>query len=194
MQDLLPNKNAERKSQREKICTKKKTRRRNSRRAAARPVERHSLSIYSGSTWLGNIEQRGNEYTAETIRGKRIGRFAAFACMFALGRAYAGYHPPSEGEDDALAVAENLLTEIGQEFDREELRSIWRSDAFAEFRKLFGKFEQVGIADQPNEEIAAWCAELCQCARNGVSALEYDSGRSINGNSNNGNATHHGSK
>jgi hypothetical protein len=120
--------------------------------------------------------------------------FAAFACMFALGRAYAGYHPPSEGEDDALAVAENLLTEIGQEFDREELRSIWRSDAFAEFRKLFGKFEQVGIADQPNEEIAAWCAELCQCARNGVSVLEYDSTRSINGNSNNGNATHHGSK
>jgi hypothetical protein len=76
MQDLLPNKNAERKSQRKKICTKKKTRRRNSRRAAARPVERHSLSIYSGSTWLGNIEQRGNEYTAETIRGKRIGCFA----------------------------------------------------------------------------------------------------------------------
>ena len=58
--------------------------------------------------------------------------FAAFACMFALGRAYAGYHPPSEGEDDALAVAENLLAEIGQEFDRGELRSIWRSDAFAE--------------------------------------------------------------
>jgi hypothetical protein len=95
--------------------------------------------------------------------------FAAFARMFALGRAYAAYHPPSEGEDDALAVAENLLTEIGQESDPEELRAIWRSDAFAEFRKLFGTFEQVGVADQPAKEIAVWCAELRECARGGVS-------------------------
>ena len=76
MQDLLPNKNAERKSARKKIRTKKKMHGRNSRRVSARPVERHSLSIYSGSIWLGNIEQLGNEFTAETVCGKRIGRFA----------------------------------------------------------------------------------------------------------------------
>ena len=89
MQDLLANKNAERKSQRKKICTKKKMRRRNSRRAAARPVERDSLSIYSGTIWLGNVEQRGNEFTAETVRGKRIGCFATLTAatnaVYAVG-------------------------------------------------------------------------------------------------------------
>ena len=81
--------------------------------------------------------------------------FAAFACMFALGRAYAGYHPPSEGEDDALAVAENLLTEIGQEFDREELRSIWRSDAFAEFRKLRYLLRRTARVDRAHADAGA---------------------------------------
>jgi hypothetical protein len=91
--------------------------------------------------------------------------FAALACMLALGRAYAGYHPPSEGEDDALAVAGDLLTQIGQEFDPKELRTIWRSDAFAEFRKIFRRFEQVGVADQSAEEIGAWCVELRECVQ-----------------------------
>jgi hypothetical protein len=79
MQDLLPPKNAERKSQRKKIRTKKKIRGRNSRLASARPVEQHSLAIYSGTTWLGDVEQRDNEFTAKTIRGKRIGCFASLA-------------------------------------------------------------------------------------------------------------------
>jgi hypothetical protein len=77
MQDLLPNKNAERKSQRKKIFTKKKKMRgRNSRRASTRPVERHSMSVYSGTLWLGSIEQVGDEFTAKTIKGKKIAVFA----------------------------------------------------------------------------------------------------------------------
>jgi hypothetical protein len=75
MQDLLPLKNAPRKSEREKIRRKKKIRRRNSRGSSARAVERHSLSVYSGTIWLGLIEQVGEEFTAKTITGKKIGIF-----------------------------------------------------------------------------------------------------------------------
>jgi hypothetical protein len=76
MQDLLKNKIAPRKSERKKIRRKKKIRGRNSRRSSVRPVERHHMSIYSGTTWLGNVDQRGNEYTARSIRGKKIGCYA----------------------------------------------------------------------------------------------------------------------
>lgn len=62
--------------------------------------------------------------------------FAAFARMFALGRAHGGYHP-SEGEAAALEIAENLLAKIDLEFDLDRLRAIWRSSAFAEFREKF---------------------------------------------------------
>ena len=54
MQDLLPHKKASRKSERKKIRRKKKIRGQNSRRSSARAVERHSLSVYSGTIWLGN--------------------------------------------------------------------------------------------------------------------------------------------
>jgi hypothetical protein len=72
----MPNKIAPRKSERKKNRRKKRIRRRNSRRTDARPVERHHLSIYSGTTWLGNVDQHGNEYTARSIRGKKIGCYA----------------------------------------------------------------------------------------------------------------------
>jgi hypothetical protein len=90
--------------------------------------------------------------------------FAAFANMFALGRAHASYDP-SEGETAALAVAEDLLAEIDLEFDPEQLRAIWRSDAFAEFREQFHQFGPQGFDDRPSEEIAVWCVELWECAR-----------------------------
>jgi hypothetical protein len=76
MQDLLPLKKASRKSEREKIRRKKKIRGQNSRCSSARAVERHSLSVYSGTIWLGNVDQHGNEYTARSIRGKKIGCYA----------------------------------------------------------------------------------------------------------------------
>jgi hypothetical protein len=79
MQDLLPNNNAERKSQRKKHRSKKKIRGQDSRRASARAVERHQLSVYSGIIWLGDVNQHGNEFTAKTIRGKKIGCFASLA-------------------------------------------------------------------------------------------------------------------
>ena len=73
--DLLPKKIGKRKSARRKIRPKKKNTRGNSRRSPARAVERHSLSVYSGTVWLGNVEQRGNQFTAKSIRGKKIGCF-----------------------------------------------------------------------------------------------------------------------
>jgi hypothetical protein len=97
--------------------------------------------------------------------------FAAFACMFALGRAHASYHP-NEGEAAALAVAENLLAEIDLEFDCEQLRATWRSDAFKEWRQQLGQFGAAGIADQPGEKIGVWCAALWECARAGLSASD----------------------
>jgi hypothetical protein len=90
--------------------------------------------------------------------------FAALACMFALNRVHAGYHR-SEGEDAALAVAEDLLAELDLEFDPKQLRTIWRSDAFAEFRERLHQFGPQGPDDRPNEEIAVWCAGLGECAR-----------------------------
>jgi hypothetical protein len=75
MQDLLPNKIALCKSARKKNRTKKKIRGRNSRGNSAHALERHLYSVYSGQIWLGNIDQRGNAYTAKTIRGKPIGTF-----------------------------------------------------------------------------------------------------------------------
>jgi hypothetical protein len=77
--DLVPNKTTSRKSPRKKNRTKKKFRGRNCWRTSAQPVEQHSLAIYSGTTWLGDIEQHGNEFTAKTIRGKKIGCFASLA-------------------------------------------------------------------------------------------------------------------
>jgi hypothetical protein len=72
----MPFKNAPRKSERKKIRRKKKIRGQNSRRSSARAVERHSLSVYSGTIWLGSTEQVGDEFTAKTIKGKKIGIFA----------------------------------------------------------------------------------------------------------------------
>jgi hypothetical protein len=77
MQDLLPNKNAPRNSERNKNRRKKKIRGRNSRHSSARAVERHSLSVYSGTIWLGSIEQVGDEFTAKTIKGKKIAVFGS---------------------------------------------------------------------------------------------------------------------
>jgi hypothetical protein len=77
MQDLLPLQNAPRKSEHEKIRRKKKIREQNSRRSSARAVERHSLSVYSGTIWLGSIEQVGDAFTAKTIKGKKIGIFGS---------------------------------------------------------------------------------------------------------------------
>jgi hypothetical protein len=75
MPDLLPTKNRKRKSARRKIRSKKKNPRGNSRRVSPRPLERHFLAIYAGTTWLGNVEQRGPEFVAKTVRGKKIGCF-----------------------------------------------------------------------------------------------------------------------
>jgi hypothetical protein len=72
--DLIANKIGKRKSRREKIRRKRKIRR-NSRRSSARAVERHSLSVYSGTIWLGSIEQVCDEFTVKTIKGKKIGIF-----------------------------------------------------------------------------------------------------------------------
>ena len=72
--DLIANKIRKRKSRREKIRRKRKIRR-NSRRSSARAVERHSLSVYSGTIWLGSIEQVCDEFTVKTIKGKKIGIF-----------------------------------------------------------------------------------------------------------------------
>jgi phosphoheptose isomerase len=75
MQDLLPNKNAPRKSVRKKIRTKKKMHGRNCRSVSARAIERHSLSVYSGTIWLGSIEQVDEKFTAQTTKGKKIAVF-----------------------------------------------------------------------------------------------------------------------
>jgi hypothetical protein len=72
--DLIANKIGKRKSRREKIRRKRKIRR-NSRRSSARAVERHSLAVYSGTIWLGSIEQVCDEFTVKTIKGKKIGIF-----------------------------------------------------------------------------------------------------------------------
>jgi hypothetical protein len=66
--DLLPNKFARRTSRRGKSATKKKI------NSAAR-AERHSLAIYNGQIALGFVEQRGDAFTAKTIKGKKIGIF-----------------------------------------------------------------------------------------------------------------------
>jgi hypothetical protein len=73
--DLVPNKIRPRKTERKKNCAEKKIPGRNSPRPTARPVERHSLAVYSGTIWLGSIEQVGDEFTAKTIRGKKIAIF-----------------------------------------------------------------------------------------------------------------------
>jgi hypothetical protein len=57
------------------IRRKRKIRGRNSHCSSARAVERHSLSVYSGTIWLGLIEQVGDQFTAKTIKGKKIGIF-----------------------------------------------------------------------------------------------------------------------
>jgi hypothetical protein len=95
--------------------------------------------------------------------------FKTLACLIALARARAGYHP-SEGENAALAVAEKLLAEIDLEFDPDQLRTIWQSDAFEKFQAKFNQW--TGVRDQTDEEIAVWCAELWACAGGGVGVLE----------------------
>jgi hypothetical protein len=77
MQDLLPNKNARRKSARGKVRNKKKNPRGNSRRASARALERRSLAVYDGQNWLGNVEQIGGQFTARTIKNKKIAVFGS---------------------------------------------------------------------------------------------------------------------
>ena len=75
--DYRVHKNAPRKSEREKIRRKKKIRGRNSRRSSARAVERHSLSVYSGTIWLGSIEQVGDKFIAKTTKGRKIPVFGS---------------------------------------------------------------------------------------------------------------------
>jgi hypothetical protein len=74
--DLIANKIGKRKSRREKIRRKRKIRR-NSSRSSARAVERHSLAVYSGTIWLGSIEQVGDAFTAKTIKGRKIAVFGS---------------------------------------------------------------------------------------------------------------------
>lgn len=75
--DLLPKKMEKRKSARGKNRSKNNTPRGNSRRSSARAVERRSLAVYSGTNWLGSIEQRGDTFTAKTIKGRKIGVFGS---------------------------------------------------------------------------------------------------------------------
>src|SRR5262249_28200318 len=75
MQDLIKNKSPRRKTARRKIRAKKKNTPGNSRRPSGRAAERHSLSVYAGTTWLGNVEQRGDRFTAKSVGGKKIGCF-----------------------------------------------------------------------------------------------------------------------
>jgi hypothetical protein len=75
--DLIANKIRKRKSRREKIRRKRKIRGRNSRRSSARAVERHSLSVYSGTIWLGSIEQVGDKFMAKTTKGRKIAVFGS---------------------------------------------------------------------------------------------------------------------
>ena len=77
MTKALPNKIGKRKHARRKIRPKRKNPRENSRRASARAVERHLLSVYSGTNWLGLVEQVSNAFTAKTIRGKKIAVFGS---------------------------------------------------------------------------------------------------------------------
>jgi hypothetical protein len=65
----LPNKFTRRKRPRAKSPSKNKINR------AARD-ERHLFSVYAGQSWLGNVEQRGDAFTARTIRGRKIGVYA----------------------------------------------------------------------------------------------------------------------
>jgi hypothetical protein len=96
--------------------------------------------------------------------------FPALAYMLALSFTRLGYHP-SGAETAELAVAENLLAEIDLQLDPEQLRAIAQSDAFADFRKIFRRFEH-GITDQPAVDIAVWFAELRECARSAVGVLD----------------------
>jgi len=75
VKDLMPNKNAPRKSERKKIRRKRKRLRGNSPEVSKRAAERHSFAVYSGQNWLGSVEQRGDAFTAKTIKGKKIGIF-----------------------------------------------------------------------------------------------------------------------
>jgi hypothetical protein len=91
MQDVIKNKSSQRKTARRKIRAKKKNTPGNSRRACGRAAERHLLSIYAGTTWLGNVEQRGDRFTAKSVRGKKIGCFdsltSAADAVSAIGEA-----------------------------------------------------------------------------------------------------------
>jgi hypothetical protein len=63
-------------SERKKIRRKTKRLRGNSPEVSKRAAERRSFSIYDGQNWLGSVEQRGDAFTAKTIKGKKIGIFA----------------------------------------------------------------------------------------------------------------------
>ena len=65
--DLIANKIGKRKNRRAKSATNKKINR----------VERHSFSVYHGQNALGFVEQRGDAFTAKTIKGKKIGIFGS---------------------------------------------------------------------------------------------------------------------
>lgn len=65
--------------------------------------------------------------------------YTTLACVFALDRAHAGYHP-NTGEANAIAQAHDLLAEIDIEITPEDLRGIWHSEGFADFRQKFHQF------------------------------------------------------
>jgi hypothetical protein len=68
----------------------------------------------------------------------------AVACTFAIQF----FQGPDKSE--TLAQAADLLNEIGLEFEPEQLRATAESDAFSEFKKLWGW----GFVNEPNPEHA----------------------------------------
>jgi hypothetical protein len=85
--------------------------------------------------------------------------FPPIACVLALG-----HHDPSPDEAEALAEAADQLTEIGLEFEPDQLRAVKRSEVFAEFQKKFRMFEPHGLGDQRYEAKVIWRASLRECA------------------------------
>lgn len=90
--------------------------------------------------------------------------YTTLACVFALDRAHAGYHP-NTGEANAIAQAHDLLAEIDIEITPKDLRGIWHSEGFADFRQKFHQFGARRFDDRSVEENLAWLAELWECSR-----------------------------
>jgi hypothetical protein len=120
MQDLLPNKNAPRKSERKKIRRKRKRLRGNSPEVSKRAAERHSFAVYSGQNWLGSVEQRGDAFTAKTIKGKKIGIFQELRKLLGIG-VVTGAGGDGEvvrlSDAELIAQLSNQARELGIEID-----------------------------------------------------------------------------